>query len=59
MKSNNNFKVLFVYPNIQMRNIAPPGIAQLAGVLVDWKAAGAGSGSSRFSRKKVTPKLLP
>ena len=33
MKSNNNFKVLFVYPNIQMRNIAPPGIAQLAGVL--------------------------
>ena len=31
--TNQNFKILFVYPNIQMRAIAPPGIAQLAGVL--------------------------
>ena len=31
----------------------------MAGVSVDWKAAGAGFGSSSFSSKKVIPKLLP
>ncbi|MFQ5698248.1 MAG: B12-binding domain-containing radical SAM protein [Myxococcota bacterium] len=31
--SHPEFRVLFLYPNIQMRTIAPPGIAQMAAVL--------------------------
>jgi radical SAM superfamily enzyme YgiQ (UPF0313 family) len=30
---NNNFKVLFVYPNIEMRTIVPPGIALMSALL--------------------------
>lgn len=35
MTNYQSFKILFVYPNIQMRTIAPPGIALLAAVLKD------------------------
>jgi anaerobic magnesium-protoporphyrin IX monomethyl ester cyclase len=33
MNTNQNFKILFVYPNIQMRTITPPGIALMAALL--------------------------
>lgn len=56
MKRNyQNFKVLFVYPNIQMRTIAPPGIALLAAVLKDHGFTCGVFDCTRYSQVYINP----